>query len=92
LVERSGVISCGSGLLVGFLFGKGYETGSIWSIPRRDTMPPPKLPRDAPVPHIFKPVAINGEKPIRHNLYRSRVYGMESQLSEGLHPHKPLFG
>src|SRR3546814_19191890 len=46
----------GTGFGLRFLFGFGDEDATVFGIPRRNPVPPPQLPRDAPRLDILHPV------------------------------------
>ena len=66
----------------------GFAT--ISTVPRRNTMSPPKLTRNTPVLDILHPVIINLIKSFGDKLYLAVANCFNSRLCEGFHFNKPL--
>ncbi len=63
---------------------------ALVAVIRRNPVPPPNLPGDAPVTDIFKPVQVNLVKSLRHELKLACLHRLNRRLCQLLHPDKPL--
>mmetsp|Transcript_5212 Transcript_5212/g.32739 ORF Transcript_5212/g.32739 Transcript_5212/m.32739 type:complete len:204 (+) Transcript_5212:1847-2458(+) len=59
-------------------------------IPDRNSMPPPKLSRDAPVFDTSQPIEVNLLEPFWDDADLSRLHHIQRWLCKLLHPYKPL--
>ena len=63
---------------------------AVVAVPRRNRVPPPELPRDAPVLDVSKPVKVRLGPLRRQDLNRPILDGFDRRRSERLHLHEPL--
>ncbi|MPM74158.1 hypothetical protein SDC9_121143 [bioreactor metagenome] len=63
---------------------------AVVTVEGRNAMAPPKLPRNAPVAHVFHPVKIGAGKAGGHELDVARPHRLNGRLGQWLHFDKPL--
>ncbi len=65
---------------------------SAGAVPGWNTVPPPKLPGNAPVTNIFHPVQVRAGKTLRNEARFSLRYRLNGRFCQRFHPDKPLPG
>ena len=63
---------------------------AVGAVPDRDTMPPPQLAADAPIPNVLQPVIVDLGEPFRDDGDAPIPYDLQPSLGQRLHPHEPL--
>jgi hypothetical protein len=61
-------------------------------MPRRNSMTPPQLPRDAPVADVVHPLVVDLRPVVRRKADAAVFHHRDSRLGERLHLHEPLLG
>ena len=97
--RQSGITRLGLRLLERLLGGLGDKHQLLFPIPNspfpakricRNSMPPPKLTRNAPILNILHPVEINLAPALGNELNLARLDGFDGGLGERLHLNEPL--
>ena len=63
---------------------------TVFTVPHRDSMSPPKLATNAPIANILHPVEVDLGELLRDDVYPAVFYGLDGRLGQRLGINEPL--
>jgi hypothetical protein len=72
------------------LVGVNCNLATFFTVPHRDSMPPPQLTADAPIADILHPVKIDFGEMLRDDGYLPFLYSLDGRFGQGFGMDKPL--